>query len=243
MFLAVDKPTWISSFGVIKVLKKFYLWQKIWHSGTLDPMATGLMILAIWKDTKNLTQLIWLDKSYVTTIDFSKMSDTWDMEYWDEFKNYECRIQNSKNIWIKIDWKNIEAPTLDQIKIKLQSLLPEFNLPIPAFSAKKKEWKRSYELARKGEQKLSYKDMKIYWFEILEYSFPILKISLDVGSGTYIRSIAYWLWQQFWLGWILTDLRRTQIGEWKLDQMKMQWVENSQIKFCEINIDSIDISK
>lgn len=239
MFLAVDKPTWISSFGVIKVLKKFYLWQKIWHSGTLDPMATGLMILAIWKDTKNLTQLIWLDKSYVASIDFSKMSDTWDLEYWDELKNYECRIMNSENIWIEIDWKKIEAPTLDQIKIKLQSLLPEFNLPIPAFSAKKKEWKRSYELARKGEQKLSYKDMKIYWFEILEYTFPILKISLDVGSGTYIRSIAYWLWQQFWLGWILTDLRRTQIGQWKLDQMKMQWVENSQIKFCEIHIDPI----
>jgi tRNA pseudouridine55 synthase len=115
--------------------------------------------------------------------------------------------------------------------------LPIFNLPVPAFSAKKKEWKRSYELARKGQQEISYKEMKIYWFEVLEYNFPVLKVSLDVWSGTYIRSIAYRLGRQFWLGWILTDLRRTQIGEWKIDKMKMQWVENSQIKFCEISIE------
>jgi tRNA pseudouridine55 synthase len=236
MFLAVDKPTWISSFGVIKVLKKFYLWQKIWHSGTLDPMATWLMILAIWKDTKNLTQLIWLDKSYITNIDFSKMSDTWDMEYWDEMVNYECEIRNW-NHWILIDQKFCEAPSLDKIKDKLQSLLPLFNLPVPAFSAKKKNWKRSYELARKGQQELSYKEMKIYGFQVLEYNFPVLKISLDVWSGTYIRSIAYWLGQQFWLGWILTDLRRTQIWNWEINKMEMQWVENSHIKFCEISID------
>lgn len=236
MFLAVDKPSWISSFGVIKVLKKFYLWQKIWHSGTLDPMATGLMILAIWKDTKHLTQLIWLDKSYIATIDFSKMSDTWDMEYRDKMINYSCE-NKWWNQWILINENFVQAPHLDQIRTKLESLLPIFNLPIPAFSAKKKDGKRSYELARKGIQELSYKEMKIYWFEIVEYKFPVLKISLDVGSGTYIRSIAYRLGQQFWLGWILTDLRRTHIWRWKLEDMTMQWVENSQIKICEINIE------
>lgn len=236
MFLAVDKPTWISSFGVIRVLKKFYPWQKIWHSGTLDPMATWLMILAIWKDTKNLTQLIWLDKSYIATIDFSKISDTWDMEYWNKMINYKCEIINW-NDWVLIDDKFCIAPNIQLIKNKLQSLLPEYNLPIPAFSAKKKDGKRSYTLARKGNQELSYKEMKIYWFEILEYDFPILKIILDVWSGTYIRSIAYRLGQQFWLGWILTDLRRSSIGEWEIDEMEMQWVENSQIKFSEINIE------
>lgn len=235
MFLAVDKPTWISSFGVIKVLKKFYIWQKIWHSWTLDPMATWLMILAIWKDTKNLTQLIWLDKSYITTIDFSKMSDTWDMEYWEEMINYKCEMINWKT-WIWIDEKFVKAPDLNQIKEKLQSLIPLFNLPVPAFSAKKKEWKRSYTLARKGKQELSYKDMKIYWFEILEYNFPVLKVSLDVWSGTYIRSIAYWLGKQFDLGWILTELRRTSIGKYSMDALKMQDVENNHIKFCEIDI-------
>ncbi|MFZ2150814.1 MAG: hypothetical protein WAZ12_00640 [Candidatus Absconditicoccaceae bacterium] len=236
MFLAVDKPSGISSFGVIKVLKKFYLGQKIGHSGTLDPMATGLMILAIGKDTKNLTQLIGLDKSYITNIDFSKMSDTWDMEYRDKMINYKLEIINGKT-GILIDEKFVQAPNLDQIKIKLESLIPIFNLPVPAFSAKKKDGKRSYELARKGQQELSYRDMKIYGFKILEYNFPILKIGLDVGSGTYIRSIAYWLGQQFGLGGILTNLRRTQIGEWNINKIGMQGVENSQIKFCEINIE------
>jgi tRNA pseudouridine55 synthase len=235
MFLAVDKPGWISSFGVIKVLKKFYIWQKIWHSGTLDPMATGLMILAIWKDTKNLTQLIWLDKSYAATIDFSKMSDTWDMEYRETMIDYKCEVVNW-NEWILINEDFVKAPTLEQIKDTLKSLIPTFNLPIPAFSAKKKEWKRSYHLARKGLQDIDYKDMKIYWFDILKYNFPVLELSLDVGSGTYIRSIAYRLGQQFWLGWILTGLRRTKIADWEIDQMRMQWIENSQIKFCEISI-------
>ncbi|MCF7834940.1 hypothetical protein K9M48_02695 [Candidatus Gracilibacteria bacterium] len=236
MFLAVDKPTGISSFGVIKVLKKFYIGQKIGHSGTLDPMATGLMILAIGKDTKNLTQLIGLDKSYIATIDFSKMSDTWDMEYREKMINYKCEIMNGKN-GLLIDEKFYEAPNLDQIKEKLQSLIPQFNLPIPAFSAKKKEGKRSYDLARKGKkQELDYKIMKIYGFDVLEYKFPILKVSLDVGSGTYIRSIAYRLGQEFKTGGILTDLRRISIGEWKINDMKMQGVENSQIKFCEIDI-------
>jgi len=235
MFLAVDKPTWISSFGVIKVLKKFYVWKKIWHSGTLDPMATWLMILAVGKDTKKLGKLIGMDKSYIATIDFSKISDTWDMEYRDKMINYKLEMINWKN-WILIDEKFVEAPSLEHIKDKLQSLLPQFNLPIPSFSAKKKDGKRSYVLARKGEQELSYKEMNIYWFEILKYDFPILKISLDVGSGTYIRSIAYRLGQEFELGWILTSLRRIKIGEWEIDKFKMKSVENSQIRFCEIDI-------
>lgn len=235
MFLAVDKPSWISSFGVIKVLKKFYLWQKIWHSWTLDPIATWLMILAIWKDTKNLTKLIWMDKSYIATIDFSKMSDTWDMEYWGEMIDYKCEIVNW-NEWILINKEFKSAPSLDQIKEKLGSLVPEFNLPIPAFSAKKKNWKRSYALARKWQQNLEFKNMKVYWFEVLRYDFPVLKIKIDVWSGTYIRSIAYWLWQEFKTGGILTDLRRISIWNRKINEFKMKEVGNSQIKFCEFEI-------
>ena len=94
MFLAVDKPTRITSFGIIRWLKKEYPGQKIGHSGTLDPLATGLMILAIGKDTKRLTEIIGKDKSYIATIDFSVISDTWDIDYWEEIQNLECKMQN-----------------------------------------------------------------------------------------------------------------------------------------------------
>lgn len=90
MFLAVDKPTRITSFGIIRRLKRQYSGQKIGHSGTLDPLATGLMILAIGKDTKRLTEIIGKDKSYIATIDFSVLSDTWDIDYRAEILNFEC---------------------------------------------------------------------------------------------------------------------------------------------------------
>jgi len=89
-------------------------------------------------------------------------------------------------------------------------------LPLTMFSAKKKDGKKLYELAREGiDLKLKQK-MKINSYEILEYDFPKLKLRLNVWSGTYIRSIGYWLWQQLGLGWTLTMLHRESIGPFKM---------------------------
>lgn len=94
MFLIVDKPARITSFDVIRIFRRHFPKQKMGHSGTLDPMATGMMILALDKDTKKLTELIGLDKSYIATIDFSKLTDTRDMEFWEKIQNFECSMQN-----------------------------------------------------------------------------------------------------------------------------------------------------
>ena len=206
MLLIVDKPKWISSFDVIRALKRELKEKKIWHSGTLDPMATGLLLIWTWSDTKQLNSLIWLDKSYETTIDFSKKSDTRDMDYREYFEE------------INVEWKDI---LVEQIKEKLNSIIPEWELPLTPFSAKKKDGKKLYELARNWNQIIENKLMKTYWYEILEYSFPILKLKLDVGSGTYIRSIWHRLWEQFWLGWILTMLRRISVGEYELSKINL----------------------
>ena len=83
MLLACHKPTWISSFDVVKIIRTHFQ-DKVGHSGTLDPMASGLMILGVGKGTKQLTQLIGMDKSYETTIDFSLLTDTRDASFWEK---------------------------------------------------------------------------------------------------------------------------------------------------------------
>ena len=207
MLLAVDKPKWMSSFDVIRALKRELQEKKIWHSGTLDPMATGLLLIWTDKDTKQLQHLTWLDKEYITTIDFSKTSDTRDMDYREEYE--------------ELNINKLTEPTMEQIKEKLDSIIPQWELPLTPFSAKKKDWKKLYELARKWEKIIENKLMKINWYEILDYSFPILELKLDVWSGTYIRSIWYWLWREFNLWWILTKLRRISIKDFEINNINL----------------------
>lgn len=216
MLLVVDKPLDLSSFDVVRRFKHEFPNQKIWHSGTLDPKATGLMIIWVWKGTKQLSTLIGLDKSYETVIDFSKMSDTRDLWYWNYFEEYML-VDN----WIKKEWQIVKAPDLSQIKDKLNLLIPSSLMPLPTFSAKKKNWKKLYDLWRDGIVLDEKREMKIYWYEIIDYSFPILRLRLDVWSGTYIRSIWYWLWKELGLWWILTELRRYKVGERNLEKMKL----------------------
>ncbi|MDR2415690.1 MAG: hypothetical protein LBD75_03640 [Candidatus Peribacteria bacterium] len=168
MLIAVDKPLELTSFDVVKRMKSLFPNEKIGHSGTLDPKATGLMVLGIGKDTKQLTSLIGLDKVYETVIDFSKMSDTWDMGYWEKYEAYPL--------------EHLKVPTLKQIRDQLALLVPERALPLPAFSAKKKEGKRLYTLARSGQEISEMKIMRVQHFEILEYTFPELSLRLAVGS-------------------------------------------------------------
>lgn len=229
MLLAIDKPKWISSFDVIRALKRELWEKKIWHSGTLDPMATGLLLIWTWDDTKRLNNLIWLDKSYETTIDFSKKSDTRDLDYRDYFEE------------INTTWKSI---TIEKIREKLDSIIPEYELPLTPFSAKKKDGIKMYELARKWEAKIENRNMKTYWYEILEYNFPTLKLKLDVWSWTYIRSIWHRLWEQFWIWGILISLRRTKIWNYNLNKINLNqkstfyqkdW-DNIEFYFWETNI-------
>ena len=124
---------------------------------------------------------------------------------------------------IDIKWKDVP---IEQIKEKLDSIVPEWELPLTPFSAKKKDGKKLYELARNWNQIIENKLMKTYWYEILEYNFPTLKLKLDVWSWTYIRSIWHRLWEQFWLGGILTELRRIRVWEYKLSKIDLikEWI-------------------
>lgn len=208
MLLAVDKPQGLSSFTIVRALRRELWEKKIGHSGTLDPMATGLMLIATGKDTKKLNSLIGLDKIYETTIDFSKKSDTWDADYWEYYE--ELKKEDLK-VWL----------SLEEIQKTLETLIPEKELPLPDFSAKKKNGKRLYELARKGKKIHETKLMKTKKIDILEYQFPCVKLRLEVGSWAYIRSIGHRLGEQLKMGGILTELRRIKIGDYSLESLNL----------------------
>jgi tRNA pseudouridine55 synthase len=231
MLLAIDKPTWITSYDVIRRLKKVFPKQKIWHSGTLDPLATGLLIIWIWKWTKLLNQIQWLDKKYETTIDFSQMSDTRDIDYREQHEKYQYNEEG-----ITKNNQFIDAPSQLEIEEKLWLIVPEKELPLTPFSAKKKDGKKMYDLARSWQILNERRLMKIFETRIIEYNFPLLKLYLHVGSGAYIRSIWYWLGQEFWLGGILIQLRRTAIEKWNINEMKLEKIWDEDLIGCEIEI-------
>ena len=170
MLVACNKPSWISSFDVVKIIRTHFQ-DKVGHSWTLDPMASWLMILWVWKGTKQLTELIWLDKAYETTIDFSLLTDTRDASFWEKEERFEI-----KGDWLIKDGVLIKSPNIGEIKAKLDSIIYQENketlLPLPTFSAKKQNWRRLYKDARKWKAEIQEKQMKIYKYEILSYDFP-----------------------------------------------------------------------
>jgi tRNA pseudouridine55 synthase len=209
-FLLVDKPEGMTSHDVVDYLRRITKIKKIGHAGTLDPIATGLLILGIGREaTKKLSEFQKLDKEYIAKIKLGVKSDTFDKE---------GKIE-------KVQFEKI--PKREEIEEVLKSFCGEILQTPPPYSAKKIKGKKAYELARKGiEVKLSPVNVKIYQIEILNYSFPYLEIKVSCSSGTYIRSLANDIGEKLKVGGLIEGLRRTKIGNFK--------VENAQ-KLSQIN--------
>lgn len=228
MLLLIDKPSGITSHDAISAAKKYIRQHfspekkiKIWHAGTLDPMATGLIIAATDADTKQLHTLTWSDKSYETTIDFSQRSDTWDLDY--------------RKMLEPIDPSTYEdIPPLSQIQEILDTLIGNPNLPLTPFSAKKVDGKKLYEYAREWNPIFLTVPMTIYGYKVIEYQFPLLKLKLHVWSGTYIRSIGHWLGTQIGGDAILTSLRRISISNYSLELLKQKTIYTWQRDDLEV---------
>lgn len=200
MIVLVNKPTWWTSHDVVKFVKVNAKYKKVWHAGTLDPLATWLMILLTDEDTKQMATLVWHDKTYTATIDLTHISDTRDSDYHDMYE--QVPVQS--------------IPSREQITTILQSFTPKATLPLPSFSAKKIDGRRMYKSARAWVVHEVSKDMDIFDIEVLSYTFPSVVIRCHVGSGTFIRSIAYALWQKLGTWGIITALNRETIGTFSL---------------------------
>lgn len=200
--ILIDKPAGITSFGVVarvrRVLKQKLGKKKIkvGHTGTLDPFATGLLVLLYGKETKNAMNLTKLDKVYEAEFTLGQISSTGDPE---------GEIS---------DCSDFKIPTLKQIQNEINiNFLGKIEQTPPAFSAIKIDGRRAYDLARKGADfEIPKRTVEIFSFEILDYNFPILKIRAHVSSGTYIRSLAEDLGKNLGCGTYCSKLRRTKIA-------------------------------
>lgn len=206
--LLVDKPKDWTSFDVVgkvrSIITKSALNETgkkrfpVGHTGTLDPLATGLLVLLLGKYTKKATELTKLDKKYEVTMKLGETSTTGD----DEGEKTKA--------------SNIE-PTQAEIEYALQKFTGEIMQTPPIYSAIKVGGQRAYKLARAGKiVEIEPRQVTIYKSELQSYEYPLVTFTAEVSSGTYIRSLVEDLGKELGTGAYMSDLRRTKIGEFDL---------------------------
>lgn len=201
--LLIKKPKSWTSHDVVAKLRSLLKEKKVGHAGTLDPFATGLLIILTGKKTKEADLFLKLDKEYLAKIHLGIKSSTFD-------------IEGEKQ---KINIAQPPAP--EKVKEALKNFEGVILQTPPQFSAIKVKGQPAYKLARKGEKvKLKPRNVKIYEIKILNYDWPCLKIKVRCGSGTYIRSLAHDIGKVLGVGGYLFALTRTKIGEFDLRDAK-----------------------
>ena len=207
-FILIDKPAGLTSHDVVDRVRELTGERRVGHAGTLDPFATGLLIVAVGREaTKELGQYVGLDKTYEATLVLGATSDTFDRE-----GNIQYPITNNQTI------TQIKKTEIDRALNKFRG---GYDQRAPIYSAKKIQGRKLYELARQGtatQEMRPIKHVTISKLEAGEYVWPRLKIEVDCSSGTYIRSLADDIGRELDCGAYLDELRRTRIGTFKIDQ-------------------------
>ncbi len=212
--LLIDKPLRWTSFDIIRKLRGIFKIKKIGHAGTLDPLATGLLIVCTGKFTKKINEYMGMPKRYIATLTLGSITPTYDLESSPE-----------------------QHQPFEQVTEKeLQKVLQQFTGPImqvpPAHSAIKQDGKRVYELARAGKEvKLEPRPVTIYEIKLLRFALPEVEIDVACSTGTYIRSLAHDIGQTLGCGAHLSALRRTAIGEFTVEDAKLP--EEVEVSFLE----------
>jgi len=202
-FLLIDKPKTWTSFDVVAKLRNITSIKKIGHAGTLDPIATGLLIVAVGQEaTRQISQYVKMDKTYVAKAKFGETSDTYDAE--GQIAETQC-VASPQNI------------TKKSVLDVLPNFIGEVMQVPPMFSAKKVGGKKLYELARQGK-KIERESVKIHIhsLEVLGFDYPWLEMKIECGSGTYIRSLIHDIGQNLGVGGVMYELRRTKIGKFSI---------------------------
>jgi len=202
--LLIDKPKGITSFDCIRILRKKLGIKKMGHAGTLDPLATGLMIIGLNEGTKKLNDYLKLPKTYLATIRLGIKTDTGDLEG-------KVVVQ-----------EEVKELLLEEIKEAGASLIGENELEVPKYSAIKKNGKALYKYAREGQEvEVPIKKMVVNEAKVISYNHPDIEIEFDVESGVYIRSLAEELGRRLNAPATLVDLRRTRVGEFRVEEAEL----------------------
>ena len=202
--LLIDKPKGITSFDVIRQLRRKLGKKKMGHAGTLDPLASGLMIIGIEGGTKKLNEYIKLSKSYIAEILVGEKRSTGDME--GEI------IESAK----------VDSLSNEEVEGVLKGMVGELMLEVPAFSAIKVGGKRLYKEARKGNKMiLPIRSMKVEKAKLIDIresdDSMIVEVQFDVESGVYIRSLAEEFGRRVGYPATIKELRRIRIGDFRIE--------------------------
>jgi len=209
VILPVDKAKGISSFDVIRRLRKITGQRKIGHAGTLDPMATGLLICLFGASTKRMADFLEMQKSYKGLIRFGETTASYDAE-----TAVECS-------------KDLDGLTTEKIREAATEFVGELRQTTPIYSAVRHQGERLYKKARRGERVTTpTRDVSIYSMDIGDLKGSDISFEITCSKGTYVRSIAHDLGQTLGVGAHLVALRRTAIGDinvdsgWSLENLK-----------------------
>lgn len=208
----IDKPTGWTSFDVVAkirgAIRASYAAQgikptkrqiKVGHAGTLDPFATGLLVILLGDTCSRSNEFLKLDKVYEATVRLGYSSSTGDPEG-------------------ELTTISDTHPTYDAIRTALQELTGQIEQTPPVFSAIKINGERAYKLARKGKEvAMPTRQVTVYELELVEYAYPDIKIRAHVSSGTYIRTLAEDIGKKLGVGAYCYELRRTSIGDMSIE--------------------------
>jgi tRNA pseudouridine55 synthase len=202
--LLLDKPIGWTSFDLVKKVRNLTRVIKVGHAGTLDPLATGLMIVCTGKFTKSIDAYMGMQKEYTGTMVLGATTPTYDLE--SEPENF----------------KSTEALTSDTIQKATMPFIGEiFQMP-PQHSAIKKDGRRLYESARLGiEVKVNPRKVTIESFEITKIDLPQVEFKVVCSTGTYIRSLVKDFGEVLQVGAYMSALRRTRIGDFKIEDARL----------------------
>lgn len=231
--ILVDKPAGMTSFGVVARLRRVFSKQvgkkvKVGHTGTLDPFATGLMIIVTGKKCRDAGVYTKLDKVYEATFVLGQTSTTGDPE--GQLSTYRPTQTNPKRLraedevlglQIVSDQFEPRAPTIEEVASVLQRFTGEIKQRPPIFSAIKINGQRAYKLARDGKEvEIPERSVTIYSLKLIDYTYPELKVRAHVSSGTYIRSLGVDIGEALGTGAYCSELRRTRIADWDVADVK-----------------------
>ena len=218
--IVVNKPKGITSFDVIRKLKKILKTKKIGHTGTLDPLATGVMLMCVGKVTKLASDLEAKDKVYIADFDIGYATDTYDIE--------------GKKIA-----ENIIDVSKEDLEQSIKKFIGNIKQVPPMYSAIKIDGNKLYHLARKGiEVERPERDVTIEYINLLDFKDNKAKIETKVSKGCYIRSLIYDIGQDLGTYATMTALQRKQVGDYSLeDSYSLEQIEemvlNNDFKFLK----------
>lgn len=204
MIVPIFKPKGPTSFIIISQVKKATGIKKVGHAGTLDPLASGILIIGIGRDsTRKLFSELEKEKEYEVEIKLGETSETDDEE------------------GEKTEWEVTEVPEAAEVTDALKKFIGEIWQMPPTFSSVKRGGVRAWKDAREGKKViLGKRQVLIKEIEILSYDFPLLKLRVLTGPGVYIRSLARELGEELKVGGYVKELIRTRIGEFKIEDCK-----------------------